>query len=223
MSDTLVDRIVRLTRSVASGFRFRSDSFPIDRIDRLVDFVASRAAFVSQKKLYGYLKQRIGTRWPSMFEDEVFKSSIAIASMQVFSACLSDLTIHAVAHALSESGETDEVKSALARDLYARGLSENQAQATEGFEIDQAIADFDHRLDGTDWNFGALLPENFTRSPTALLRWAPIAERYKKFDAEIVENSVKFAWVDIREQFVRRLDADAIARDVSENRSFAEG
>ncbi|MEM9471985.1 MAG: hypothetical protein AAGA00_08500 [Pseudomonadota bacterium] len=223
MSDTLLDRIVALTRSITAGFRFRSDSFPIDRTERLADFTASRAAFVCQKKLYGYLKQRIGTRWPSMFEDEVFKSSIATASMQIFAACLSDLTIHTVAHALAGSGEKDEVKSALARDLYARALLDNQADATEGFDIDQVIAEFDLRLDGTDWNFGALLPENFTRSPGALLRWAPIAERYKKSDAEIVENSLKFAWVDIREQFARRLDANAIAREVSESRSGAEG
>ncbi|NNJ77184.1 MAG: hypothetical protein HKP56_18735, partial [Anderseniella sp.] len=93
----------------------------------------------------------------------------------------------------------------------------------EGIDHDQVIAEFDRRLEGTDWNFGALLPANFTRSPAALLRWAPIAERYKKFDAEIVENSLRFAWVDIREQFARRLDADAIARDVSENKSSLEG
>ncbi len=158
-----------------------------------------------------------------MFEDEVFRSSITTASMQVFAACLSDLTIHAVAHALAGSGATDEVKSALARDMYAQGLQDNRADATEGFDINQVLADFDHRLDGTDWKFGALLPENFTRSPTALLRWAPIAERYKRSDAEIVENSLKFAWVDIREQFARRLDAAAIAREVNESRSGTEG
>jgi len=67
-----------------------------------------------------------------------------------------------------------------------------------------------------------LQPANFTRSPAALLRWAPIADRHKKFDAEIVENSLKFAWIDIREQFARRLDADAIAREVSKNRFLSE-
>ena len=213
----LFDRIVTLTRSIASGFRFRADSFPIDTIERLADFITSRAAFVSQKKLYGYLKERIGTRWPSMFEDEVFRTSITIASMRIFAACLSDLTIHAVAHALARSGETDEVKAALALRLYERGLQENLVEPTDGFDADQAIAEFERRLEGTDWTFGSLLPANFTRSPAALLRWAPIADKYKKFDAEIVENSLKFAWVDIREQFARRLDAEAIARDVSEN------
>ena len=145
------------------------------------------------------------------------------ASMQVFAASLSDLTIHAVAHALAGSAEADEIKAELARELYMLGLQKNQAEAIEGFDRDQVIAEFDRRLEATDWNFGALLPANFTRSPAALLRWAPIAQRYKKFDAEIVENSLKFAWVDIREQFARRLDADAIARELSENKSLSEG
>jgi hypothetical protein len=223
LSNKLLARAAALARTIASSFALRSDSYRLDSIARLGDFIASRAAFVSQKKLYGYLKERIGTRWPSMFEDEVFRSSITTASMQVFAASLSDLTIHAVAHALAGSGEPDEVKAELARELYALGLHKNQAAAAEGIDHDQVIAEFDRRLEGTDWNFGALLPANFTRSPAALLRWAPIAERYKKFDAEIVENSLRFAWVDIREQFARRLDADAITRDVSENKSSLEG
>jgi hypothetical protein len=223
LNNTVLHRIRALTRTIASGFAFRSDSFRLDSIDRLGDFVASRAAFVSQKKLYGYLKERIGTRWPSMFEDGVFRSSITTASMQVFAASLSDLTIHAVAHALAGSAEADEIKAELARELYMLGLQKNQAEAIEGFDRDQVIAEFDRRLEATDWNFGALLPANFTRSPAALLRWAPIAQRYKKFDAEIVENSLKFAWVDVREQFARRLDADAIARELSENKSLSEG
>ena len=216
LSSTLIDRATAFARTIVSSLAFRGDSFRLDSVDRLGDFVATRAAFVSQKKLYGYLKQRIGTRWPSMFEDEVFRSSIAVASMQVFAASLSDLTIHAVAHALKGSRATDTVKADLAANIYRRGLHENQADSIEGFDAAQVVAEFDHRLEGTDWNFGALQPENFTRSPMALLRWAPIADRYKKFDAEIVENSVKFAWVDIREQFARRLEADAIAREVNE-------
>lgn len=223
LSNKLLDRATAFARTITAGFAFRSDSFRLDGIDRLGDFVTSRAALVSQKKLYGYLKERIGTRWPTMFEDGVFRSSIATASMQVFAASLSDLTIHAVAHALADSAEPGEVKAELARNLYALGLWKNQIEATEGFDLDQVIAEFDHRLEGTDWNFGALQPANFTRSPAALLRWAPIADRHKKFDAEIVENSLKFAWVDIREQFARRLDADAIAREVSKNRFLSEG
>ncbi len=219
LSNTLLGRTLALTRLIASSFAFRSDSFALDDIGKLENFVASRAAFISQKKLYGYLKERIGTRWPAMFEDETFRYSIAIASMQVFAASLSDLTIHAVAHALAGSGETDEAKAEIALACYTRGLRNNEIEAVKEFSSEQAIAEFAVRLEGTDWNFGARLPENFNRSPAALLKWAPIAQRHKQFDAEIVENSMKFAWVEVREQFARRLNADAIARAVRANKS----
>jgi hypothetical protein len=60
-----------------------------------------------------------------------------------------------------------------------------------------------------------LMPENFTRSPLALVRWAPIAPQLKRHDTEIVENSIKFTWLSVREDFRRRLDRDAIASDVT--------
>ena len=65
----------------------------------------------------------------------------------------------------------------------------------------------------TDWQHAARQPDNFTRSPQALVRWAPIADKLKKFDSEIVENSVKYAWRDIREQFNKRLDTAAVVAD----------
>ncbi|NNE21347.1 MAG: hypothetical protein HKN11_01940 [Rhizobiales bacterium] len=219
----VLKKATSLAKSVFSSFAFRRDSFRLDSIDRLETFVATRSAFISQKKLYGYLKERIGTRWPTMFEDEVFRSGINIAATQVFAACLSDFTIHAVAHALAESQVPDATKADIARRCFARGLQDNNVTALAKFDIDEAVAEFDTRLEGTDWNFGALLPENFTRSPAALLRWAPIAQRFKDFDAEIVENSVKFAWVDIRAQYARRLEAEAIAREVAGMNSGVKG
>ncbi|MDH3740061.1 MAG: hypothetical protein OER56_00560 [Hyphomicrobiales bacterium] len=215
-------RAISLAKSVVTSFTFRRDSFCLDSVDRLETFVATRSAFISQKKLYGYLKERIGTRWPTMFEDDVFRSGINIAATQVFAACLSDFTIHAVAHALADTQLPDATKAEIARNCFARGLQENNVTALAKFDVDEANAEFDTRLEGTDWNFGALLAENFTRSPAALLRWAPIAQRFKNFDAEIVENSVKFAWVDIRAQFARRLDAEAIAREVADMMTSAK-
>lgn len=219
----ILKRAVSLASSVVTSFAFRGDSFRLDSVDRLETFVATRSAFVSQKKLYGYLKERIGTRWPTMFEDDVFRSGINIAATQVFAACLSDLTIHAVACALAETQVPDPAKVEIARNCFATGLQENEVTALADFNMNEAIQNFDTRLEGTDWNFGALKPENFTRSPAALLRWAPIAQRFKDFDAEIVENSVKFAWVDIRAQLARRLDAEAIAREVTDMRISAKG
>jgi hypothetical protein len=52
----------------------------------------------------------------------------------------------------------------------------------------------------------------FSESPAALVRWAPIAPELKQFDQEIVENSIKFKWRDVRRDLGKRLDAAAVAR-----------
>ena len=71
----------------------------ISTIAQLCDFIATRAAFVSQKKLYGYVQTRMGMDYAKNFQDEVFLASLNIAKMHVFAACLSDLAIYAVAEA----------------------------------------------------------------------------------------------------------------------------
>lgn len=63
----------------------RRDSGPIDTVESLCRFVSTRAAFVAQKTLYGYLKTRMGTRYPRMFEDDVLIASIDVAKMHVLS------------------------------------------------------------------------------------------------------------------------------------------
>ncbi len=149
-----------------------------------------------------------------MFEDELFKDSISLAAVNIFTAALSDLTIHAVASALKDARLDDQHKAVIARRFYEKGLADNEtAPAADQFDASQALRQFDQRLEGTDWNFGALRAENFTRSPAALLRWAPIADELKQFDAEIVENSMKFAWIEIRRDLHTRLVKDAIAAE----------
>lgn len=198
-------------RLVRSAFSFRRDTAPIDSLERLEYFVATRAAYVAQKTLYGYLKTRIGTRFPRVFEDETFVKSINIAKFQVFAACLSDLAIYATAHALAETSILNDTRNAVALRCYRRGLDDNIDQAPKEFSVEDSLKTFQDRLAVTDWSFGAKQRQNFSRSPVALLKWAPIADHLKAEDAEIVENSIKFTWRDIREQYQKRLDMEAMS------------
>lgn len=201
---------------VLSALAFRRRGGPIDSLHKLERFAASRAAFVTQKKLYGYLKTRMGTSWPKVFADEQFKESINIAAAQIFAASLSDITIHTVAVAFAGSTVSDASRNALARQMFDHGLAENEAvTSAHGLDHEAARAEFALRLEGTDWNFSAMLPGNFNRSPAALIRWAPIADELKQYDGEIVENSMKFAWIEVREDFARRLDGPALVRELS--------
>lgn len=204
-----------LWREMSSRVTLRRDTSPIDSMDRLDQFVSTRSAFIAQKTLYGYLKTRMGTRYPSMFEDDIFVQSINIAKLNVFAACLSDLTIHAIARATRSDIISNAVRESRARHCFHAGLTENTADAPKEFSADTCIGDFDRRLMATEWSGRASRWENFTCSPRALVKWAPIAPELKQFDREIVENSITFAWRDIREQFDKRLDPAPIIAELS--------
>ena len=206
-------------RLVRSFFSFRRGTAPIDSLESLEHFVATRAAYVAQKTLYGYLKTRIGTRFPRVFDDEIFVKSINIAKFHVFAACLSALAVYATALALEGEAIADEIRKDTAFRCYRHGLDDNIDQMPEEFSAEESLDSFQDRLAVTDWGFGAKQRENFTRSPETLLKWAPIADHLKAEDAEIVENSIKFAWRDIREQFQKRLDRKAMTDGVSDDRS----
>ena len=200
-------------REIVGRLSIRRDTSPIDSVARLNEFVATRSAFVAQKTLYGYLKTRMGTRYPSMFEDDVFVESINIAKMHIYAACLSDLTIFAVAHATREQDISDGERGDMAMTCYTLGLARNEEQAPPEFNVEDCTTAFAQRLEGTDWPFGALKRENFKQSPLNLAKWAPIAPQLKQYDTEIVENSIKFAWQEIRRQFQKRLNPEAIVAD----------
>ena len=46
-----------------------------------------------------------------------------------------------------------------------------------------------------------------------MVRVAPVTEDYKMLDRTIVENSTRFRWIGVRDQFARRIDAPAVAGD----------
>lgn len=186
---------------------------PIRTVAALESFVSTRAAFISQHALFGYLKARIGTRYPSMLEDDTFVASVNIAKMHVYAACLSDLSIHAAARALGGASSVAEARLDVARRCFARGLDDNRRWTVDGFVPEDAAGDFAVRAAGTDWAEDAQGHRIFTLSQRELVRWAPIHEELKRYDAEYVRNSIRFAWGKVRRELRERLDAEAVAAD----------
>ncbi|MGF1594452.1 MAG: hypothetical protein ACFCUW_14300 [Kiloniellaceae bacterium] len=194
----------------------RRDSGPIDSVENLARFVSTRAALIAQKTLYGYLKTRMGTRFPSMFENDDFVVSIDIAKLHVYAACLSDLALYAAVHGLPEAGIAPEQRRALALHCFAQGLADNAegAAKVEAFSAAETQAAFERRLAFWNWDGGLRGVDIFSESPAALVRWAPIAPELKRHDREIVENSIKFKWQEIRRSFERRIDVAALAAEI---------
>ena len=216
-----LDSLIETFRAVVKALTFRRDTSPLASSADIERFVATRAAFIAQKSLYGYLKTRIGTRYPRVFDDPVYVRSMNIAKFHVFDACLSDLAVYAAAAALEDPSIPDEDRRALALRCYHRGIADNLAEAPPEFSAEVSRQNFTARVNRTDWTGRALHRDNFSESPTALIRWAPIADRLKREDAEIVRNSIKFAWRDVREQFRKRLAPESVLDDCAGRTSTA--
>ena len=211
----LLQNFRQVWEEVFARFRTRGREGPIDTTAKMNQFVASRAAFVTQKKLYGYLKTRMGTRYVSVFRDETFIESVNIAKMQIFAAALSDLTIFCVSKATVGTSIDVSRRQALARECYVQGVDANASQIPDSASVDRWLADFDERLDGLHWENAGVSGDVFEKSPEALVRWAPIAPELKKYDAKIVRNSIRFAWNEVRIDFRSRVDADALHAEMA--------
>ena len=184
---------------------------PVRDRDGLVTFLAARSSHVAQTSLYGYLRTRAGTMYPELFSNDDFMISVNIAKWQMWLACLSDLSVYsggmlarrcpATAHARVRAIVADAVENVLAD---AGEPEEAGAAYPAGAVAVRA------RIASVDWGSVDDGESHFTCSPEALVTWAPIVEGLKELDRDIVVNSVRFRWQEVRRDLRRLLDADAV-------------
>lgn len=225
---TVADFLGLLRRYIGGGFRrlagrgYGGRRRALDTPDALGEFIDSRASFVAQTALYGYMKTRAGTRFPALFEDPAMLASINIAKWHVWAACVSDLAVYCgVLLRLHGDGgggaSTAEAARAVIVPLAARALAAGDGgEAGDDFQATAArvktrVANCDLGAFGDD-------DSAFTESPRALVHWAPIADELKARDSEIVRNSVKFRWHEVRRDLRRRLRAGEILAAAAEDR-----
>jgi len=186
---------------------------PLGRIedrDGLGEFLHSRASYVAQTSLYGYLRTRAGMRYPELFDDDVFVVSINIAKWYVWLECLSDLSVFAGGLlARRHPGRGAEVgrlmEEVVSGILSATGVPEDagEAFADRAWRVRERIA-------VCDWASVEDGEGPFLESPAALVRYAPIVDELKQLDEGIVRNSVRFRWQGVRRELRKTLDADAL-------------
>ena len=172
----------------------------LDTVSSYEEFMGTRSAFIAQKSLYGYLKTRMGMKYPKMFDDEEFVVSINIAKWNIYAACLSDLAIFMAAQTLLRTGDRDEaleIAGTLHKNCVYRRFDMDEFTG----DADQLVDDFAKRLALVDWVSASKFDGAFGTSPKALLHWSPIEENLKKFDAPLVHNSIKFSWLAKRREF----------------------
>jgi hypothetical protein len=181
---------------------------PIVDVAGLGAFVGGRAAFVAQTSLYGYLKERMGTSYPRYFEDPAFAGLIRAAAERSCAACAADLAVYAAALTGADGRLAADACAALARRCFADAL----AAAGAGAQAEDATA-FADRAARTLWANVPHGMEVFAASGAAILDSAPVVDEFKALDRRIVLSSIRFRWIGVREQLMRRLDAPAVCAD----------
>lgn len=167
----------------------------------LCRFIDGSSAYVAQTTLYGYIKTRAGFQYFRLFDDAVFVASVNIAKWNIYAACVGDLAAFCAAHLRRHGGEEAALAdfiSACVTDIFASHGTPADASADYPPLAQKA------RLRAAD--FAATTDDEtaFLQSPRALLHWAPIADKHKKYDAEVVKNSMIFKWKEVRADFRRR-------------------
>ena len=204
------DFFLDLYRDLIRIIHARLDNSELEGTEKLIEFIHSRAAYVAQTSLYGYLKTRMGRQYVDIFKDEFFAPSLNRAKWELYFACVSDLTVYAISNIVTKSNLTDEEISNKAKFIFdecvARTLDDNCPPVI----MTQAKNSFTNRSQITVWANAAIGENAFSLSPEALASSSPVTEEFQELDREIVLNSVRFRWNNIREEFQKRYNRDKI-------------
>ncbi len=195
-----------LSKARAYLARQRNSVGPIVDTQSLAEFIDSRSSLVAQTSLYGYIKTRAGTRFPDLFENDEFLESINIAKWHIWGACVSDLTVFAGGLLYQEVADADRVRLALKRAIDP--VLERTGHPDEaGKDFSATRESIGVRLAGAVFTDAAQTENAFTRSPAALVYWAPIVDELKVLDEAIVRNSIRFRWQAPRRELRKALQA----------------
>jgi hypothetical protein len=174
-------------------------------------FLETRASHVAQTSLYGYIRTRAGTRYPELFQNDLFIVSLNIAKWQIWLACLSDLAVYAGGLLFHRGAMPTDKVGALISSAVETILADLGTPPDAGPVFLDAVTQLRVRLASTDWAAVTDDEQPYCESPDALVEWAPIVDELKQYDAEIVKNSVRFRWQEVRRDLRRDLDAAALA------------
>ena len=200
--------VAQYFQAMARGLMFWRTPPKIADRAALATFCAQQSAFMAQTNLYGYLRTRAGMQHFNLFNDKKFTALLRPARTKLVLICLQDLTLYAAA-ALVDGGASEAQAEELAAAVFMQVIDEIADDALPSDAYQKARADFAAQLLSLDWP-ARLSPEAFEKSTKALIELAPIVDELKNYDTEIVTNSMRFKWMGVRAELVRRLDAPSL-------------
>ena len=169
----------------------------IKSISDLKVFIQKKSAWISQVTLFNYLKTRMGLKYVTMFDDEIFLSSINKAKWNIYSVALQDLTFYSLSYLKVFYGY-DEINKA--NEIYEEILKKEIENGIPEEVVIKGKKIFNERLKKIDWQT-QYKSWPFNESALALYEWAPIADELKILDRKIVLNSMILKWDNITDEF----------------------
>ena len=169
----------------------------IKSISDLKVFIQKKSAWISQVTLFNYLKTRMGLKYVTMFDDEIFLSSINKAKWNIYSVALQDLTFYSLSYLKVFYGY-DEINKA--NEIYEEILKKEIENGIPEEVVIKGKKIFNERLEKIDWQT-QYKSWPFNESALALYEWAPIADELKTLDRKIVLNSMILKWDNITDEF----------------------
>ncbi len=198
-----------MMRAVMGALAFWRRHPPLADAGALAAFCFARASYVAQTTLYGYLRARAGLAHFNLFTDKKFTALLRPARSRLVLACLDDVAIYAAALLDAPAAH----KQKLAVYVFAYGVSELADDELSAAELKAARTDFAARCELVDWAARAAPDKGvaaFAHSARSLIALAPIVDELKKYDDEIVTNSMHFKWHAVRRELRARLDGHAL-------------
>ncbi len=181
-------------------------------------FVGYRAAYVAQTTLYGYIRTRAGLQHFQLFNDDQFNAALRPARNRVFVACASDLAVFAAARVAIEDRAGAVQAPELASALFLNALEKLAVDPLPDAEM-QSLREAELvRFRLIDWPKMVSGDAAFQRSVRSVIAEAPLIDDLKVLDEDIVINSVRFKWQEVRAELVHRLDASAMIAQLNHPR-----
>jgi len=192
------------------GFGGQKSNRLISTPEALAQFINSRSSHVTQTSLYGYLKTRAGTRFPELFENPDILTSINIAKWHIWLACVSDLCVF-TGLLIHQSARVQPTEiDLLMSSMLERILQEIEIPQEAGSDFETAWGNVRQRISTCDWTLDREDDAIFSQSPEALYYWSPIADDLKQRDEEIVRNSIRFRWIEVRRSARALIDINSL-------------
>lgn len=169
----------------------------------LTQYVKKESAKVTQQTLYEYVRNRMGTLYVKMHDDQKFIESLNIATWNIYTIALQDLTLFS--HSVIENSYNKDFSNLELENFYKTILDSEIENGLKQELLDEKIKEFHLRLQSVHLR-SFFQNKPFKESSLALYYWAPIADELKKDDRNIVLNSIHLKWKNIEKEFPKLLN-----------------